>query len=294
MKKKSSSDKINFDFIVLLTVIFTLFFTSFAVSSGVIKNDHEMIDLIQNDSNIKSKEFQRSISFLADDVCDDDCDDDDDPNRNFKPLAYINEVSPNPSKEFQSLYFSGYGEDYDGEIIAYRWESNIDGILNQNSSFNTTNISPGIHNISFFVQDDLSLWSDPSNLILEIIENQPPQIPFISGAETGKNSEELEYKFITTDPNEDDISYYIEWGDGTTSGWLGTFSSNEEISVKHTWEEKGSFTIKAKAEDIHHKESEWGTLEVSMSKYTDLNEPFLNFLRNHPNLFPLLKMLLKL
>jgi len=72
MKKKSSSDKINFDFIVLLTVIFTLFFTSIAVSSGVIKNDHEMIDLIQNDSNIKSKEFQRSISFLADDVCDDD------------------------------------------------------------------------------------------------------------------------------------------------------------------------------------------------------------------------------
>jgi hypothetical protein len=296
MKKISSSDKRNFDFIVLLTVVFSLFFTSITVSSGIIKNDQEMIGLIQNDSNIKLKEFQRSISYLADDVCDDDCDDDDDdnPTINHKPTAFIFEVNPNPSQEFESLSFIGYGEDDDGEVIAYRWGSNIDGLLNYNASFNTTNISPGLHNISFFVQDDRHLWSDPANLPLEVIENQPPQIPLISGTEKGKKGEELEYKFITTDPNENDILYYIEWGDGRTSGWLGTYSNNEEISFKHTWENKGYYEIKAKAKDVHNEESDWGTMQVSMSRYKGFNAPLLNFLENHPNLFPILKMLLKL
>ena len=293
MKKISSSDKRNFDFIVLLTVVFSLFFTSVTVSSGMIKNDQEMIGLIQNDSNIKLKEFQRLISPLPDDVCD-DCDDDDDFGGNHKPTAFIFEVKPNPSQEFESLSFIGYGEDDDGEVIAYRWESNIDGILNHNASFNISNISPGLHNISFFVQDDLHLWSDPANITLEIIENQPPQIPLISGTEKGKKGEELEYKFITTDPNENDILYYIEWGDETTSGWLGTYSNNEEISVKHTWKNRGSYVIKAKAKDVHNEESDWGTMQVSMSRYKGLNAPLLNFLGSHPNLFPIFEMLLKL
>jgi len=292
MKKISSSDKGSFDFIVLLTVVFTLLFTSIAISSGIIKNDQEMICLIQTDSNVKLKEFQRSISSLIDDVCD-DCDDDDDPTANHKPTAFIFEIKPNPSQEYESISFIGYGEDTDGEITAYRWESNINGIFNYNASFNTTNLSPGLHNVSFFVQDDEGAWSDPAYITLEIIENQPPQIPLISGTEKGKKGNELEYKFLTTDPNGNDISYYIEWGDGTNSGWLGVYSNNEEISVKHTWEDRGSYVIKAKAKDVHDEESDWGTMHVSMSKYK-FNLHLLNLLVSHPNLFPILKQLIQL
>jgi hypothetical protein len=293
MKKISSSYKETFDFIALLTVVFTLFFTSIVVSSDMMKNDQEMIGLIQNDSNIFIKEIQRSISFLNDDVCD-DCDDDDDPSTNHKPIAFIFEVKPNPSQEFEGVSFIGYGEDTDGEVIAYRWESNIDGIINHNASFNTTNLSPGLHNISFFAQDDEALWSDPVNITLGIIENQPPQIPIITGTEKGKNGEEHEYKFVTTDPNENDILYFIDWGDGTTSGWLGAYQNNEEISVEHTWENRGTYELKAKAKDIHNEEGDWAFVQISMSKYKGINTPLLNFLEKHPNLFPILRTLLEL
>ena len=45
---------------------------------------------------------------------------------------------------------------------------------------------------------------------------------------------------------------------------------------------------------VHNEESDWGTMQVSMSRYKGLNTPLINLLRNHPNLFPILKMLLQI
>ena len=53
--------------------------------------------------------------------------------------------------------------------------------------------------------------------------------------------------------------------------------------------------IQVKAKDVYGAESEWSDpLPVSMPKNKAINTPFLNFLENHPNLFPLLRQLLDL
>jgi parallel beta-helix repeat protein len=119
-------------------------------------------------------------------------------------------------------------------------------------------------------------------------ENEPPTAPDIDGPGEGTAGESYDYSFETTDPDEDDVYYYIEWGDGETEEWIGPYASGDEIIVSHIWDEKGDYTIRAKAKDIHDLESDWGTLPVTMPKSKTVYLPILHkILENHP----LLKLL---
>ena len=103
------------------------------------------------------------------------------------------------------------------------------------------------------------------------------------------------YKITTFDENDDDVYYYIEWGDGEVEEWIGSYESGEEFVVSHTWDDQGEFTIRAKAKDIFDEESEWGTLEVTMPVNQPHQSPFFHwFLERFPNAFPILRNLLKL
>ena len=122
-----------------------------------------------------------------------------------------------------------------------------------------------------------------------------PNPPTITGPSSGKTGEEHTYTFSSADPEGDNISYYVAWGDGTNSGWQGLYPSGTELSLPHTWMFRGTYSLKAKAKDEHGMESDWATLEVSMPKNKPyINTPFLRFLENHPHIFPALKYLLRL
>jgi hypothetical protein len=66
------------------------------------------------------------------------------------------------------------------------------------------------------------------------------------------------YKFtvVTTDPNKDRISYLIDWGDGSTSGWTNWYPSGENVSAYHSWR-YGNPYVRVKAKDEYGAESEW-------------------------------------
>ena len=100
------------------------------------------------------------------------------------------------------------------------------------------------------------------------IANEPPSAPDITGPINGKAGEEQIYNIVSKDSEGDDIYYYINWSDGTNTVYIGPYESDEEVSINHTWEEQGTYIIKVKAWDYYQAESEWGTLEVSMPKYT--------------------------
>jgi rhodanese-related sulfurtransferase len=127
------------------------------------------------------------------------------------------------------------------------------------------------------------------------ISNQPPDIPTVAGTINGKPETEYPYTIFSTDPEGDDVYYYINWSDGTDTIYIGPYSSDEEVIVNHIWTEKGTYVVKVKAWDYYQAESDWGTLEVSVPKNKPyLNTPFLQFLQQHPHLFPLLRQLLGL
>jgi carboxypeptidase T len=129
-------------------------------------------------------------------------------------------------------------------------------------------------------------WGDFSTLQdiqVSYSGNNPPNTPSISGQTNGNYGEMYMYNFVTTDPDLDDVYYYMDWGDDTNSGWLGPYASGLEKTASHTWSEQGTYIIKIKAKDTLDAESDWATLSVTMplnlqSSQQSLNQLFLKML----------------
>ena len=88
--------------------------------------------------------------------------------------------------------------------------------------------------------------------------------------------------------------YKWDWGD-EVSNWDGPYNSGDLVTKSHIWSNKGTYAVKVKAKDTSDVESVWSDpLQISMPKNKAINTPFLNFLEQHPHMFPLLRQLLKL
>lgn len=100
----------------------------------------------------------------------------------------------------------------------------------------------------------------------ETPDNLPPETPSIEGPTKGRVKKEQQFTFVASDPEGQKISYFIDWGDETNTGWIGPYYSGEKIKINHTWTKRGSFVIKAKVKDPEEAESNWGTLEFKASR----------------------------
>ncbi|MFW6102972.1 MAG: hypothetical protein ACOC7M_01615, partial [Chloroflexota bacterium] len=74
------------------------------------------------------------------------------------PTAYIDSISPVEPIADEIIAFQGHGTDPDGEVVAYRWTSSIDGDLSTEASFDAA-LSAGDHTIRLVVQDNNGNWS---------------------------------------------------------------------------------------------------------------------------------------
>jgi len=129
---------------------------------------------------------------------------------------------------------------------------------------------------------------------LKVLINLPPDAPLITGPAKGKVGTPYIYNFTAIDPEGNEMYYFIDWGDGTNSSWIGPYSSGIEIPKSHTWSKKGTYTIIAKAKDIYGNEGDWGALSLTMPYSYDI--PLIQFweklLERFPNAFPILRHLL--
>jgi agmatine deiminase len=123
--------------------------------------------------------------------------------------------------------------------------------------------------------------------------NDPPNPPVIDGPAVGIAGNPYTYTFTATDPNGDDVSYYIKWDDGEITDWTSYQASGTAFYDNHTWSTKRKFTIEAKVKDTSGVESDWAKYTVTMPRYKLKNNFLSDFLNNHPNIFPLLQILLK-
>jgi hypothetical protein len=134
-------------------------------------------------------------------------------------------------------------------------------------------------------------WSDSFTFIVG--ENQVPSVPEINGTTKGKPKIEYTYKLKSTDPNNDDVYYYVDWGDGSNTGWIGPFTSGEEISVNHTWAKKGTFKISARAKDVYNLITNWATLEVTIPRIRSYENILIKILfERFPRIIQILGFLL--
>ena len=118
--------------------------------------------------------------------------------------------------------------------------------------------------------------------------NNPPSKPIIKGPTTGKPGIEYVYTFNSTDDEDDELSYSIDWGDGFEEV-IGVFPPGTEAPASHTWAKKGTYIIKAFAEDQWGSMSGIGELIVKMPGNKIVTHTFLlKILRWLPNLSILL------
>jgi hypothetical protein len=93
------------------------------------------------------------------------------------------------------------------------------------------------------------------------VVTNPPNTPTITGETNGTIRTSYKYTIQTTDPDQDNIRYYVDWGDYIIT--ITDFNkSGDEIILSHTWDVKHNYTVKVKAIDENYGESDWATLKV--------------------------------
>ncbi|UCF49009.1 MAG: hypothetical protein JSU91_04480 [Thermoplasmatales archaeon] len=95
-------------------------------------------------------------------------------------------------------------------------------------------------------------------------ENQKPLRPTITGVKgIHVPNRNYDYEIVTTDPDGDDVLYYIDWGDGTFVYWFGPYESGENVTKTHAWPALTKlYEIQVTAKDIYGAESEPGKMYV--------------------------------
>jgi len=157
-----------------------------------------------------------------------------------------------------------YGWDWDGDNDVDEWGEFI-------ASGNTAYVShawsaPGSFDVKVKARDVTEKESDWSPVLTVTMENIPPENPTLNGPNSGKTGVEYILNLKATDPNHDQLYYYVDWYDGFNSGWIGPYSSDEWCAASHIFNEEGSYLIKAKVKDVHGAESDWSDMTIQMPK----------------------------
>jgi hypothetical protein len=108
--------------------------------------------------------------------------------------------------------------------------------------------------------------------------NYPPNKPSTpDGTTNGKAGQIYYYTTSATDPDGGEIKYHFDWGDGTQS-YTVFYNSGETATASHTFQNRGSYSIKVRAIDPHEYVSPWSDpLAVSMPLLKDdsgVNDPY--------------------
>jgi len=210
-------------------------------------------------------------------------------------FASKTEVPVETSASYPEVVFAAKGIavlTYIKESVLY-YRTSDDGGASWSSeavvSDNQVNLNDRAADLDEFGGSVYGVWEDTRganldayfDIIYEYINN-PPATPTLDGPIDLTKNVNYTYTFSTTDPDGDDVLYLVEWGDGTSTGWI------TETTATHKWAEKGDYIIRCKAKDEFSAESGYITLDVSVPRTRFIK---LRFLDLFPNAFPLLRLI---
>lgn len=167
---------------------------------------------------------------------------------------HYNDVAPTASTNGpytgfakESIEFNGAASmDPDGIIISYHWSFG-DGATSEDITTAHSYSHAGVYQVRLTIRDNFGLSdTDVTNATIST-RNNPPTL-LISGPVNGSTNTEYAYTFVASDPDNDEISYQVDWGDGT-SIQTGTAPSGQVVGLSHRWNSSGTYAITVTASD---------------------------------------------
>lgn len=105
------------------------------------------------------------------------------------------------------------------------------------------------------------LFGDPSIQIAD--ETFPPITPDApSGPDSGSVGIRYHFSTSTTDPENNQISYQFDWGDGEISDWTRYYPQSQSVSESHYWQNEGQYSVKVRARDTKGLVSNWSSASL--------------------------------
>ncbi|MCK5301014.1 MAG: hypothetical protein KAJ21_03845 [Thermoplasmatales archaeon] len=132
--------------------------------------------------------------------------------------------------------------------------------------------------------------------------NRAPCAPIIVEDSSGDDKLEHQCTFYSTDPDGDDLFYWIDWGDSNVEliqpldddekvvPWDGPYDSGYQLSLNHKYSQRGKYEITIISKDIYDLESPETKISVTISYFKAFNLILERIL----NLFPILEDLFDL
>jgi len=91
-----------------------------------------------------------------------------------------------------------------------------------------------------------------------VFAGSPPATPAApQGPTVGNVGVNYTFSAVTTDPDNDTVSYRFDWGDGNISAWAGPFASGAPGTASHAWADGGTYSVRCQAKDVFGLPSNW-------------------------------------
>jgi len=98
-------------------------------------------------------------------------------------------------------------------------------------------------------------------------KNRPPLVPSLLVPTIAERGDSVRACVFSYDREGDSLTFFVEWGDGTESGWVGPVPSATEYGLTHAYEDTGVFYVRAKAKDATHETGWSDTSFIRVGEY---------------------------
>ncbi len=127
--------------------------------------------------------------------------------------------------------------DEDGSILAWEWDFG-DGKTSSRKDPTHRFQDKGTHRVTLSVEDDDGNTDTVTNSVT--IENLPPTAEFTASTTTAMADDEIRFTDASSDPEDHQLRYTWDFGDG---------SSSDASNPNHSYDEAGSYTVVLTVED---------------------------------------------
>jgi YVTN family beta-propeller protein len=110
----------------------------------------------------------------------------------------------------------------------------------------------------------------PATLQVEVSAsaNSAPSKPTLTGKSTIRPGDSLSVTAVSTDPDEDLVSYMFTWGDTGQVSWTPFYASGTPVTRTWVYADSGLQSVRVRAKDDKGGESEWSdTLRIQVSPF---------------------------